>query len=174
MPKILTKVELLAATERDYCALEGLLRGIDATRGSQPCCADGASIKDIVGQQAQRIGAVLGWLVDAGPSEPAPLPVETDRWPTGERPPDAVDCRQGDLDWNCTRALLANRHAKLVHVLSTMSEADLYERPLPGRSEWTVGQYAEVTGAGYYRRALTCARNCLNSGQSPEIAVPSC
>lgn len=171
MPEINTKIELLEATERDYCALEGVLKGVDATFASQPCCGDGDSIKDVLRKQAQSIGTVVRWLVDAGPRDPAPLVAEPVCWPVGHR---SCEKAQGDLDWYAVRALLANRHAKLVHVLAEMGEDELYGRALPGRSDWTVGQYAEATGAGHYRLAMTYARNCLKSGQSPGGGAMSC
>lgn len=172
MPISKTKIDLLSATEGEYRKLDTLLARVDAEHGTQPC-PEGPCIKDIVGHRAYWVGLFLGWVADARAGDPVHLPADGYNWNELKDLSAHIRDEQRGLDWAAVRALLANRHARLMGLLNGMSEDELYGTVMPGQTKWTVGRYAEAAGASHYRSAAKYIRACLRSVQSDEGALVS-
>ncbi|MEO0913868.1 MAG: ClbS/DfsB family four-helix bundle protein [Pseudomonadota bacterium] len=68
---------------------------------------------------------------------------------------------QAELGWEAARAWLVERHTALLVFIAGLSEAALYGGVMIGHDKWSVGRFAEASGASHYRSAVKFVRKAL-------------
>ena len=158
-----SKADLLKITEKEWAKLSDLLGGIRAETAMQP--GDGPSIKDVVGHRAHWIDLFLGWQADGQAGRVVHIPAEGYKWNELKRYNADLRRRQAGMDWAAAQLALRDGHDRLLALLGTLSEGELYGGPMQGGgSKWTTGRWAEAAGASHYRSAVKYIRSALRSG----------
>lgn len=165
MPAATDKRGLITVTVREHGRLDALIAPIDERRALNPD-ADGISIKDVIGHRAHWIDLFLGWVADGRAGRPVHIPAKGYKWNQLADFNARLRADQADLGWDRARALLADRHARLMAFLEAEDDAGLYGAPMPGQGKWTTGRFAEAAGAGHYRSAGKFIRARLRAAQS--------
>ncbi len=157
-----SKAELLAVTTEEFDKLTALLLTVD------PDVAvakddDGISIKDVIGQRAHWLGLFFGWY-EAGQAG-RDLVYIAPGYKGNESARYNADLReaQGDLGWESARSMLTDAHQNLMELLSSLSDEELYGRPMVAPHKWTTGRWAEANGASHYRSAARYVRSRLRN-----------
>ncbi|MEL6798517.1 MAG: ClbS/DfsB family four-helix bundle protein [Pseudomonadota bacterium] len=163
MPAATTKADLIAVCEMDFAKLMDTLKEVSPDLAIRPF-EDGVTIKDTVGHRAHWIDLFLGWWADAQAGREVHTPAKGYKWSDLKAYNAKLRADQADLAWSDARALLEDRHAALMALLSTVDDAALYGGPMTGgNGKWTAGRYAEASGASHYRSARKFIRACLRS-----------
>ncbi|MEM6324129.1 MAG: ClbS/DfsB family four-helix bundle protein [Pseudomonadota bacterium] len=162
-----TKADLNAITDKEYAKLWKLIATIDANQASAPD-ADGVSIKDIVGHRAHWIDLFLGWHEKGLAGEDVAFPAPGYKWNELPRYNADLRARQAELTWAEATALLANNYKGLSSFLATYDAQALYAGPMQGaKNAWTVGRWAEASGASHFRSAAKYIRARLKAMTQP-------
>ncbi len=160
MPAATTKSDLLAVTRKDYGKLAALIETVPeevalAVREEE------TSIKDVIGHRAHWIDLFLGWVADGQAGREVHIPAKGYKWNQLKAYNAQLREAQAGMDWETAKAMLADRHEKLVALIDGMEEAALYGGPMPGQEKWTTGRYAEASGASHYRSAAKVIRRWM-------------
>ncbi|WP_166416093.1 ClbS/DfsB family four-helix bundle protein [Cochlodiniinecator piscidefendens] len=159
-----SKDELMTVTLDEYRRLRTLiddLVGVITTNTD----VDDLSIKDIIGHRAHWVSLFLGWFHDGRLGRDVYFPAQGYKWNELKRYNADLREKQAGLGWSEACAMLESNHEKLVRLISSMSETNLYDGPMKGaKNNWTVGRWAEAAGASHYRSARKyIARRLRNS-----------
>lgn len=159
MPAATTKSDLIAVTAREYERLVRLIADIPVETALRKV-DDDTSIKDIVAHRAHWIDLFLGWVAAARAGERVHLPAKGYNWSELRAYNRALRKRQATLGWADAKAGLAEAHARLARFIDETDEAELYVAGRhPWTGKWTLGRYAEASGASHYRSAAKAVRN---------------
>ena len=160
MPAATTKADLLAITRRDYGKLEKVVENIgdaDALKVRD----EETAIKDIIGHRAHWIDLFLGWMADGQAGREVHIPAKGYKWNQLKAYNAKVRADQSGLGWDEAKAMLADRHGKLVALIEDMDDTALYGQPMAGQEKWTAGRFAEASGASHYRSAAKVIRGWM-------------
>lgn len=159
-----SRTELLAVTDKEYRKLMKTLENVDARTAVAAGPEDGISIKDTVAHRAHWLDLFLGWHRDGAQGKPVQTPAPGYKWNQLKDYNAKVRQASRDQTWTQVLALLEQRHKALTRLLDGLDEAELYE---PHRydwtNDWTLGRWAEASGASHYRSANTFIRKLLRS-----------
>ena len=154
--------ELLAVTEKEYGKLMKTLEDIDAGVASAPGPEDGISIKDTLAHRAHWIDLFLGWHKDGKAGKTVQTPAPGYKWNQLKDYNEKVRQACRAKTWPDILERFQGRHAELLALLRRLDETELYE---PGRhswtNNWTLGRWAEASGASHYRSANKFIRKTL-------------
>jgi len=163
MPAATTRADLIAVTEKDYAKLERLIAGIPTVQAMRKRGED-TSIKDVIAHRAHWIDLFLGWYHDGRAGKDVAFPAPGYKWNQLKAYNADLRQRQSDLDWDAARAMLADRHGRLLAFMTEMDDAALYGGPMKGAdNDWTTGRWAEAAGPSHYRSAAKYIRACLRA-----------
>ncbi|MEM9795257.1 MAG: ClbS/DfsB family four-helix bundle protein [Pseudomonadota bacterium] len=152
------KASLQAITGKEYDKLYRLIDGIEEAVAMR-VCADGVSIKDIVGHRAHWIDLFLGWYADGQAGLEVQFPAPGYKWNELKRYNADLRVRQAALTWDEAREALADGFARLWAFIDARNTAELYGGPMKGaRNDWTVGRWAEAAGPSHFRSAAKVIR----------------
>ena len=153
-----TKVELLAVTQKEFGKLLHLLDQMPEDLRTEKDAED-TSPKDIVGHRAHWIGLFLGWYADGQAGREVFFPARGYKWNQLKTYNADLRAKQASLGWNDARHLLEDNHARLVTLMESCSDQELYGGPMKGaNNDWTPGRWAEASGPSHYRSAAKYLR----------------
>lgn len=167
MPAATCKADLLKVTQAEFDRLQSTIASVPAPLALRKM-ADETSIKDVIGHRAHWIGLFFGWLEDGRAGRPVHIPDKKFKWNQLDQLNAAIRAAQSDLGWAEACRLLGDRHGRLMKMIETASEADLYGGAMPGHAHWTTGRFAEAAGASHYRSARKYITAVLRKAQSAE------
>jgi hypothetical protein len=163
MPATTTRADLIAVTEKDYTKLARLIAGIPEEQAMRKR-DEGTSIKDVIAHRAHWIDLFLGWYHDGQAGKDVAFPAPGYKWNQLKRYNADLRQRQADMDWDSARAMLADRHGRLLAFMTEKDDAALYGGPMKGaNNDWTAGRWAEAAGPSHYRSAAKYIRACLRA-----------
>ncbi len=120
---------------------------------------DETSIKDIVGHRAHWIGLFLGWYRDAVDGKSVETPAPGYKWNQLKAYNADVYAAARSKPWKAVRDALEQQHEALVSLIESLSEDQLYTPHLyDWMNDWTIGRWAEASGASHYRSAAKYIR----------------
>ncbi len=153
-----TKQELLDLVRVEYRKLGNILDTLpEPLRLAKD--GDGISPKDIVGHRAHWIELFRSWYSDGQVGNPVHFPARGYKWNELTRYNADLRRRQAKMSWDDAVALLQVRHDDLLTFLESLSQEDLYDKPMKGgRNAWTTGRWAEAAGPSHYRSAAKYLR----------------
>ncbi|MEO1044097.1 MAG: ClbS/DfsB family four-helix bundle protein [Pseudomonadota bacterium] len=152
------QAELKAITEKEYVRLTGLLDTVDPAFAVAKD-TDDISIKDVIGHRAHWIDLFLGWYHDGLAGRPVHFPAEGYKWNQLKPYNAMIREQQKDMGWDEARAMLADRHEKIMAFIEAGSDTTLYGDPMQGaNNHWTPGRWAEASGPSHYRSAAKYIR----------------
>lgn len=163
MPAATNRDDLIAACEREFAKLSGLLDGVTEAEASAPD-ADGWSIRDVIAHRAHWIALFLRWWSDGRAGREVHMPDAGVGWGDLKTYNAALRDRNAELSHDEARKRLRDGHGALMDLLDRLDDADLYGGPMVGgNGKWTAGRYAEAAGASHYRSAAKFVRGRLRS-----------
>lgn len=161
MPAATNKSDLIAVTQKEYARLARLLGELDEASAMKKR-EEETSIKDVIGHRAHWIDLFLGWYADGQAGREVHFPAPGYKWSELKRYNADLRAKQSGLGWEDVRAMLEDRHAKLLAFMEGHDDAALYGGPMKGASnDWRPGRWAEAAGPSHYRSAAKYIRQCL-------------
>lgn len=152
------KTELLNITEKEFSKLVTLIAPIDASVALQKDDED-TSIRDVVAHRAHWIELFLGWYAEGLAGKTVYFPAKGYKWNELKRYNSELRKRQANLGWDEAVSALNSSHDKLLAMLDSCSEAELYGGPMQGaNNQWTPGRWAEAAGPSHFRSAAKYIR----------------
>lgn len=162
MPAATNKADLLAVTTKDFAKLDKLISAVDTEAATLKALED-TSIKDTIGHRLHWIGLFLKWHDDGQAGREVHIPAKGYKWNQLKEYNAKVRADQADMSWDDVKKSLQENHEKLVALIESLSEDDLYGKIMIGNDKWTTGRYAEASGASHYRSAAKFIRQCLKA-----------
>ncbi|MDJ0991953.1 MAG: ClbS/DfsB family four-helix bundle protein [Dinoroseobacter sp.] len=158
MPAASTKAELLDICEKEFAKLTRTLDTIDGELALVPG-PDGASIKDTVAHRAHWIDLYLSWVRAGRAGHEVQTPAPGYKWNQLKAYNAQLREAQAELSWGQARSELSDAHGRLMAFLTDEDDVSLYTPHLmPWMNNWTLGRWAEASGASHYRSANTYIR----------------
>ncbi len=115
---------------------------------------EGVSPKDIVAHRAHWIDLFLGWYLDGQEEKTVYFPAEGYKWNETKRYNADLRARQKGMTWTEAGALLERNHNKLLRLIESLSDDQLYSAPMKGANNaWPTGRWAEAAGPSHFRSA---------------------
>ncbi|WP_343081875.1 ClbS/DfsB family four-helix bundle protein [Ostreiculturibacter nitratireducens] len=156
-----TKQELLALTKSEYRKLRDLIAGIPETVAAETG-DDGISIKDTIAQRAHWVELLLKWYEDGKAGRVVHKPAAGHKWTDLKTYNAKVRKDSRARGWDEVKAELEAAHERLVTLVTESEESALYGKRLyDWMEDWTLGRWAEATGASHYRSARKAIRQIL-------------
>ncbi|MCG8509815.1 MAG: ClbS/DfsB family four-helix bundle protein [Rhodospirillales bacterium] len=155
------KSGLKAVTEKEYGKLVTLLAKVEDDVALQKDDED-TSIKDVIAHRAHWIDLFLGWYFDGLAGKTVHFPAEGYKWNELKRYNADLRASQAGLSWDDARTMLSANHKKLLSLIESLTEGQLYGGPMQGaNNHWTVGRWAEAAGPSHFRSAAKYIRGRL-------------
>ncbi|WP_424976278.1 ClbS/DfsB family four-helix bundle protein [Dinoroseobacter sp. S124A] len=173
MPAATCKTDLIAICDKEYAKLARLIAPLSDATATAPG-AEGVSIKDTVAHRAHWITLYLGWVSDGRAGAEVQTPAPGYKWSELKAYNAQLRAAQAGLSWAEAQADLAAEHARLMAFLAAESDESLYTPHLmPWMNDWTLGRWAEASGASHYRSAAKFIRKTLRDQASAAAEAPS-
>ncbi|MBL4784955.1 MAG: ClbS/DfsB family four-helix bundle protein [Cohaesibacteraceae bacterium] len=151
------KIALLQITRVEYQKLSKQLDSLDS--GLVMHKHEDVSIRDIVGHRAHWVDLMLGWYRDGQAGRQVFFPAKGYKWNQLKVYNAQIGESQKGMNWISTLDMLDTAHRKLVTLLESLSDEQLYGAPMKGaHNQWTTGRWAEANGASHYRSASKAIR----------------
>ena len=161
--------ELLAVTEKEYAKLMKTLDGLDPDAAIAPGVEDGISIKDTIAHRTHWIDLFLGWYGDGKAGKPVQTPAPGYKWNQLKDYNAKVRAGSRDRVWPDVLDAFTRAHEALLHLLTSLDDAELYRPPqYRWMNAWTLGRWAEASGASHYRSANKYVRQILKTLRTPQ------
>lgn len=158
-----SKEELIDISKKEFEKLEKLLQKVSPTSALIRDDED-TSIKDVVAHRAHWIDLFLGWYVDGLAGKPLFFPAEGYKWNELKRYNGDLRARQSGMGWNEAQEALQKNYAKLMSLIESCSNEDLYGGPMKGaNNNWKAGRWAEAAGPSHFRSAGKYIRSRLKA-----------
>lgn len=156
-----SKEELLALTDREYARLRDLIDSLPEAAATVPG-AEGISIKDTVAHRAHWVDLLLKWHADGKAGLPVHKPAPGYKWAKLKEYNAMVREASRARSWDEAKDDLEAAHGRLVALLRASDETVLYGKRLyDWMEDWTLGRWAEASGASHYRSARKFIRQIL-------------
>ena len=156
--------ELLAVTDKEYRKLMKTLETVDRRKAVAAGPEDGISIKGTVAHRSHWLDLFLGWYRDGVDGKPVQTPAPGYKWNQLKDYNAKVREASRNETWAEVLALFEQRHRTLTALLEDLDETDLYgPRRYDWTNNWTLGRWAEASGASHYRSANTFIRKILRA-----------
>ena len=157
------KDELLLVSRKEFEKLEKLIGTVSAASAVIKD-DDDTSIKDVVAHRAHWIDLFLGWHADGLAGKPVYFPAEGYKWNELKRYNADLRAKQTELGWDDAVGTLREKYAKLMSLLESRSNDELYSGPMEGaKNNWTPGRWAEAAGPSHFRSASKYIRSRLKA-----------
>lgn len=161
MPAATSKPELLAICDKEYAKLSRVIADLSEEDAMMPD-TDGISIKDTIGHRMHWVELYLGWVRDGRAGRDVQTPAPGYKWSELKAYNAQLRQAQAALDWASAKAGLAAAHSRLMTFLQEETEDSLYTpHSMPWMRNWTLGRWAEASGASHYRSAAKYIRKRL-------------
>ncbi|MEM9571047.1 MAG: ClbS/DfsB family four-helix bundle protein [Pseudomonadota bacterium] len=158
MPAAQSKSELLATTRVEFDKLRATIIQIE-DRQAILKDDDETSIKDVIAHRAHWVGLYLGWYRDGQANQEVFFPAPGYKWNQLKEYNRKLREQQSKLTWREAIALLDSENKKLLDLIESMSDEELYGAPMKGaNNKWTAGRWAEASGSSHYRSATKYVR----------------
>ncbi|MEM1133402.1 MAG: ClbS/DfsB family four-helix bundle protein [Pseudomonadota bacterium] len=152
------QAELKAIIEKEYAKLTKLLDTVDPDFAMEKD-KDDTSIKDVIGHRAHWIDLFLGWYTDGMAGKEVHFPAKGYKWNQLKPYNAMIREQQKDMGWEQAKAMLADRHERLMDFINHGDDETLYGGPMKGANNaWTPGRWAEASGPSHYRSAAKYIR----------------
>lgn len=162
MPAATNRSELLLVHQLEYEKLLKTLSGVDAELADKPSKDDAATIKETIAHRTHWSGLYLGWYADGKAGKDVQTPAPGYKWNQLKEYNATIREASHAVSWQDTMDGLKLAHQKLTDLLTSMEDAELYTKHLyPWMNNWTLGRWAEASGASHYRSANKYARKIL-------------
>jgi hypothetical protein len=162
MPAATTKSGLLTITRDEFSKLDKMIAPLSTEvalhRDSANTC-----IRDVIAHRAHWIDLFMGWVADGKAGRQVHIPARGYNWGQLRAYNNRVRAEYADMTWSAAQGWLHDQHAELLKLILSMSDAELYGRPMPGQSRWPTGRFAEASGASHYRSAARYVRAQLRA-----------
>ena len=163
MPAAQSKSDLLDTTHVEFNKLRATIARIEDNQATVKD-EDDTSIKDVVAHRAHWVELYLGWYRDGQANRDVYFPARGYKWNQLKAYNRELRNAQSDLSWPDAIALLDSTHQKLLDLITSMSDAELYGAPMKGaHNDWTAGRWAEASGSSHYRSAAKYIRKRLKA-----------
>ncbi|WP_424969852.1 ClbS/DfsB family four-helix bundle protein [Dinoroseobacter sp. S76] len=175
MPAATNKADLIAICAKEYAKLSRLIAPLTEAEATAPG-PEGVSIKDTVGHRAHWIGLYLGWVTEGRAGAEVQTPAPGYKWSELKAYNAQLREAQAGRGWETVQTDLAEGHERLMAFLAGESDESLYTPHLmPWMNDWTLGRWAEASGASHYRSAAKVIRKIIRdqvagAAPSPESA----
>lgn len=157
------KDELLAVSKKEFEKLDKLMDSVDPPSALIKDDED-TSIKDIIAHRAHWIDLFLGWYRDGLAGKAVHFPAEGYKWNELKRYNADLRARQAEIDWDEALAMLRKNQEKLLTLLQSCSNQELYGGLMKGaNNNWTPGRWAEAAGPSHFRSAAKYIRSRLRA-----------
>ncbi|MEL6878803.1 MAG: ClbS/DfsB family four-helix bundle protein [Pseudomonadota bacterium] len=154
--------ELLAIHDKEYAKLIKLLDGLNEDAASWSTVDDDTRVKDILAHRAHWIGLFFTWYEGGKNGKDVQTPAPGYKWNQLKPYNAMVREKYHDLAWPKVLAKLGEQHEKLRAFIEGENDAELYTRHIyPWLNNWTVGRWAEASGASAYRSAAKYIRKTV-------------
>lgn len=148
------KAALMAVTEKEFAKLWATLEGVDAALATAPHPEDGITIKDTVLHRVHWIDLFLGWYRDGVAGKDVQTPAPGYKWNQLKEYNAKLREATRDVPWAEALAQLEAGHKALLALLGGLDEDALYgAKRYDWQNDWTIGRWAEASGASHYRSA---------------------
>ncbi|WP_299323634.1 ClbS/DfsB family four-helix bundle protein [Parasphingopyxis sp.] len=166
MPAATDREALLAVHDKEYAKLIKTLDRIDAQTALLAAPDDDWRIKDIVAHRAHWIGLFFTWYDGGKAGEAVETPAPGYKWNKLKSYNAMVKDTYSGLDWVEVRRTLGTREKKLRDFIAAQDDAKLYTQHLyPWLNKWTLGRWAEASGASAFRSATKVIRSILRKAE---------
>lgn len=156
-----SKEDLLAITEKEYGKLTKTLAGIDAVQ-AENLGEDEVSIKDTISHRVHWVHLFLGWYKDGHAGKAVHTPAPGYKWTELKAYNAKIREAERSKTWNTAKSELETAHKELVALIESLDETVLYGgRLYDWMNDWTLGRWAEASGASHYRSANKYIRKLL-------------
>lgn len=161
MPAAVSIPELLAICDKEYSKLTRVIADLSEEDAMMPG-SDGISIKDTIGHRMHWVELYLCWVRDGRAGQDVQTPAPGYKWSELKAYNAQLRQAQADLDWESAKAGFAEAHGRLMAFLQEETEDSLYTpQTMPWLRNWTLGRWAEASGASHYRSATKYIRKLL-------------
>lgn len=163
MPAAQSKSDLLDTTNVEFNKLRAIIAHVEDNQATVKD-EDDTSIKDVVAHRAHWVELYLGWYRDGQANRDVYFPARGYKWNQLKAYNRELRNAQSDLSWPDVIALLDSAHQKLLDLITSMRDAELYGAPMKGaQNDWTAGRWAEASGSSHYRSAAKYIRKRLKA-----------
>lgn len=161
MPAATNKADLLAVCIAEYAKLERLIAPLSEEQASAPD-DEGWSIRDVIHHRAHWAGLFLTWRAGGEAGGEVQTPAPGYKWNQLKAYNASVQEAGRERGWAQVKVDLAQAHEALMANLERSSDRELYTARLyPWMNKWTLGRWAEASGASHYRSAAKFIRKRL-------------
>lgn len=161
------KAGLLAVTTKEFDKLLATIATIDVATATSPHTDDGISIKDTLAHRAHWIDLFLGWYKDGKAGKVVETPAPGYKWNQLKDYNATVRAAAADRSWDDVITGFKKAHERLLTLLDGLDESELYTKHLyDWLNDWTLGRWAEASGASHYRSAHKYIRQILKTIKS--------
>ena len=166
MPAAENRSDLLSAHDREFAKLIKLLDEIDDKDAILSPQNDAWRIQDIVAHRAHWIGLFFTWYEGGKAGQAVQTPAPGYKWNQLKPYNAAVRERYSDMAWPDVLAMLRERETNLRDFIAKSDDAELYTKQLyPWLNNWTLGRWAEASGASAFRSAIKHIRKTLRENR---------
>ncbi|MCT4656895.1 MAG: ClbS/DfsB family four-helix bundle protein [Cohaesibacter sp.] len=160
MPAATNKADLIAVTLKDFDRLSALLGDLTPELVHwQPEEEDGISIKDLIAHRTHWLGLFFVWYEGGLAGKEVATPAPGYKWNQLKAYNAMIREQMQPLGWEQILADFKKAHLKLLDFLQKSEDEHLYTKKLyPWMNNWTLGRWAEASGASHYRSAAKYIR----------------
>ncbi|MEM7702059.1 MAG: ClbS/DfsB family four-helix bundle protein [Pseudomonadota bacterium] len=159
MPAATSKTELLAIHDKEFAKLTKLIADLEPGAMEWTTKEDDARIKDILSHRAHWIGLFFTWVEGSERGDEVQTPAPGYKWNQLKSYNAMVLETYADVSWEEAFSALEDKASKLRAFINDTDEAMLYTPRLhPWMKDWTLGRWAEASGASAFRSAAKYIR----------------
>ena len=162
------KDELLSLTEKEFSKLDALVSEVSENTALALHPKDAISIKDTVVHRAHWVDLFFSWYRDGKAGKEVQTPAPGYKWNQLKEYNAKLREETRDVSWDDAKLHLAKSHKKLMRLLKSLDDAELYgPKQFDWLNNWTLGRWAEASGPSHYRSAVKYIRQILKAVEVP-------
>lgn len=162
MPAALNRTDLIAITKLEFAKLGKTLKDIDANLADKAAEADEATVKDTIAHRTHWIDLFLGWYQRGLAGESVQTPAEGYKWNQLKAYNAKVRAEMRPVPWAKVQDDFNAAHLRLLTLIEGLDDPALYTKHVYSwMNNWTLGRWAEASGASHYRSANAYIRKII-------------
>jgi hypothetical protein len=162
MPAATNRDDLITATELEFAKLDKLLSSINEEQALYLEPADQQSIKDTIAHRAHWLSLFFVWYEGGLAEEDVQTPAPGYKWNQLKAYNAGVIDASRKQSWKQVLSDFRVGHDKLLNFIKAGDDDLLYTPKLyPWMNNWTLGRWAEASGASHYRSAAKYVRKLI-------------
>lgn len=163
MPAATNRTDLLNVTKNEFAKLTRILDTV--SEDTAKTAPEGeVSVLDIVLHRAHWAQLFLGWVRDGRAGQDVQIPDKGYKWNQLKVYNAALRQRYAGIGWIDARERLVTAHSDLMAFITAETDDALYTQHLhPWMNDWTIGRWAEASGASHYRSASKYIRKVMKA-----------